>query len=78
MRDLNHPNLTKLIGFNQKGDNWLLIFPLYHNSLEGIQDQIYEKFLQPLKLTKFPLENKEVKENYWWTKNEIYFFIKKY
>ncbi len=74
MRELDHPNLTRLIGFDQKGDNWILIFPLYHDSLQGIQQKLCKQFIDPLKLSRFPLEDKQVEENYWWKLDEMIFF----
>lgn len=65
IKDLSHPNLTKILDYTENGNNLCIVFPLYDDSLSGVQDKLKASL---------PPSIKPPNENYWWKLTEIVFY----
>jgi hypothetical protein len=75
MKQLDHPNVTRLIGSDERGYYWYLAIHLYDDSLKGVQKKLCSAVSKGISF--YPLEMKEdEREKYWWRKEEILFFAK--
>ena len=76
MKKLKHPNLTRLIGYEQTDDKFNLFIDLFDYSLQKLQElwlDYLPSYLQQ-ETQRDPLDDRiRNKEEYWWKEEEMIF-----